>query len=62
MKVENGLAGLLVLDRLAISDKRQSFLAARRGRPTGPWRYEKVKCKIRPEVSITVCFIIIRLK
>jgi hypothetical protein len=45
-----GLARLLVLERLATSDDRQSFLKARRelrGRPAAPWRYRKTKRKYR---------------
>ncbi len=49
-----GLARLLVLERLATSDERQSFLKARRelrGRPAEPWRYKKTKRKYKNDLK-----------
>ena len=53
MRVE-GLARLLVLERLATFDERQSFLRARRdlrGRPGVPWRYRKTRCKFKNDLK-----------
>jgi len=43
-----------VLERLATSDERQSFLKARRelrGRPAEPWRYKKTKRKYKNDLK-----------
>lgn len=49
-----GLARLLVLERLATSDERDFFLRARRqlrGRPDAPWRYKKTKRKHKNDLK-----------
>ena len=49
-----GLARLLVLERLATFDERQSFLRARRdlrGRPAQPWRYTKSKRRYKNDLK-----------
>ncbi|PFH47157.1 hypothetical protein AMATHDRAFT_68340 [Amanita thiersii Skay4041] len=53
VKIE-GLARLLVLEKLTTADERQSYLQGRRvlrGRPVGPYRYRKMKRKYKNDLK-----------